>query len=79
MAKINPILVDVVDRGEASNLQFRGRRVPTLIEKIAEAALEQQDPEDWLRRILTLKNLNGGTAYVVVELLRRFERTKGVA
>jgi hypothetical protein len=53
--------------------------VPTLIENVAKAALEQQDPEAWLRRILILKNLNGGTAYVAAELLRRFERAKGVA
>jgi hypothetical protein len=50
-----------------------------MIEKVAKAALEQQDPENWLRRILTLKNLNGGTAYVVAELLCRFERAKGQA
>ena len=79
MAETNPILVDVLNKGEASNRQFRGRRVPTLIENVAKAALEQQDPEEWLRRILILKNLNGGTAYVVAELLRRFERAKGVA
>ena len=79
MAKPNPILVDVLNKGEASNRQFRGRRVPTLIEKVAKAALEQQDPENWLRRILTLKNLNGGTAYVVAELLSRFDRAKVVA
>lgn len=79
MAKTNPILVDVLDKGEANNRQFRGRRVPTLIENVAKAALEQQDPEDWLRSILILKNLNGGTAYVVTELLHRFERAKGVA
>jgi len=78
MAKIHAILVAVVDRGEASNRQFKGRRVPTLMEKVAKAALEQQDPEDWLRRILTLKNLNGGTAYVVAELLSRFERATRV-
>lgn len=79
MAETNPILVDVLNKGEASNRQFRGRRVPTLIENVAKAALEQQDPEEWLRRILILKNLNGGTAYVVAELLHRFERAKGVA
>jgi len=79
MAKTNPILFDVLDKGEANNRQFRGRRVPTLIEKVAEAALEKQDPEDWLRTILTRKHLNGGTAYVVAELLSRFDRAKGVA
>jgi hypothetical protein len=79
MAKPNPILVDVLNKGEAINRQFRGRRVPTLIEKVAKAALAQQDPEDWLRKILVLKNLNGGTAYVVAELLSRFERAKVVA
>ena len=50
-----------------------------LIEKLAKAALVQQDPEDLLRRILTLKNLNGGTAYVVEEPQRRFDRAMGVA
>jgi hypothetical protein len=50
-----------------------------LIEKLAKAALVQQDPEDWLRTILTSKNLNGGTAYVVAELLRRIEVAKGTA
>lgn len=79
MAKITPILIDVVDKGEASNQQFRGRRVPTLIEIVAQAALDQQDPEDWLRRILSLDNLNAGMAYVTAELLRRFERGKRVA
>lgn len=78
MTKPNPILVDVLNKGDASNRQFRGRRVPTLIENVAKAALEQQDPEDWLRGILILKNLNDGTAYVVAELLHRFERAKGV-
>ena len=79
MAKPNPILVDVLNKGEASNRQFRGRSVPTLIEKVAKAALAQQDPEDWLRKILVLTNLNGGTAYVVAELLSRFDRAKVVA
>jgi hypothetical protein len=32
------------------------------IEKVAKAAFVQRDPEDWLRRILTSKNLNGGMA-----------------
>ena len=77
MAQTHPILVDVLDKGEANNRQFRGRRVPTLIEKVAKAALEQPDPEDWLRRIVILKNLSGGMAYVVAELLRRFDRAKG--
>jgi hypothetical protein len=49
------------------------------MEKVAKAALAQQDPEDWLRRALTLNNLNGGTAYVVGEPQRRFERAKGMA
>lgn len=79
MAETNTILVDVINKGEASNRQFSGGRVPTLIEDVAIATLEQQDPEEWLRRILILKNLNGGTAYVAAELLRRFERSKGVA
>jgi hypothetical protein len=79
MAKTNPILVDVLSKGEASNRQFRGQRVPTLSETVAKEALTQQDPEDWLRRILTLSNLNAGTAYVVAELLRRIEVAKGVA
>ncbi len=79
MTETNPILVEILNKGEVSNRQLRGHRAPTLIEKVAKAALEQQDPEDWLRKILTLKNLNGGTAYVVAELLCRFERAKGVA
>ncbi len=79
MSEANPVLVDVLDKGEASNRQFKGQRVPTLLETVAKAAVKQQDPEEWLRRILTLRNLNGGTAYVVEELLRRFDRAKGVA
>jgi hypothetical protein len=79
MSETNPILVEILKKGEANNRQLRGRRAATMIEKVAKAALEQQDPEDWLRRILTLKNLNGGTAYVVAELLCRFERAKGLA
>ena len=79
MAKKNPILVDVLDKGEASNRQFRGKRVPTLLETVAKEALKQQDPEEWLRRILTSRNLNGGTAYVVSELLRRIEVANGIA
>jgi len=78
MATTNPILVDVLDKGAASNRQCRGQRVPTLLETVARAALTQQDPEDWLRGILTLRNLNRGTAYVVAELLRRIEVAKGV-
>jgi hypothetical protein len=39
----------------------------------------KQDPEEWLRRILTLKNLNGGTAYAVAELLHRSEVAEGTA
>jgi len=77
MAKTNPILVDVLSKGEASNRQCRGQRVPTLLEMVAKEALTQQNPEEWLRRILTLRNLNRGTAYVVAELLRRIEVTKG--
>jgi hypothetical protein len=78
MATTNPILVDVVDKGEASNRQCRGQRVPTLLETVAKEALKQQDPEEWLRRILTLRHLNRGTAYVVAELLRRIEVAKGI-
>jgi len=79
MSETNPILVEILKKGEVNNRQLRGWRTPTLIEKVAKAALVQQNPEVWLRRILTLKNLNGGTAYVVAELLRRFDRAKGVA
>lgn len=79
MSETNPILVEILKKGEVNNRQLRGWRTPTLIEKVAKAALVQQNPEEWLRRILTLKNLNGGTAYVVAELLRRFDRAKGVA
>ena len=79
MSETNPILVEILKKGEVNNRQLRGWRTPTLFEKVAKAALVQQNPEEWLRRILTLKNLNGGTAYVVAELLRRFDRAKGVA
>jgi hypothetical protein len=79
MSETNPILVEILEKGEVNNRQLRGRRAPTLIEEVAKAALVQHDPEDWLRRILILKNLNGCTAYVVAELLSRFDRVKGVA
>lgn len=78
MAKTNPVLVDVVDKGEANNRQFRGQRVPTLLETVANVALKQQDPEEWLRTTLTVRNLNGGTAYVVTELLRRIEMAREI-
>ena len=76
MAKANPILIDIFEKGEANNRQFIGRRVPTLVEMVAKEALTQQDPEEWLRRILASRNLNRGTAYVVAELLRRIDAAK---
>jgi hypothetical protein len=54
--------VEILKKGEVSNRQLRGLRAPTLIEELAKAALVRQDREVWLRRILNLKNLNGGTA-----------------
>jgi len=77
MSETNPILVEILKKGEVNNRQLRGWRTPTLFEKVAKAALVQQNPEEWLRRILTLKNLNGGTAYVVAELRAGLTERRG--